>query len=269
MENKMKNFHRLTFLLLISITICLISCSKHEPERIAISKGIGSEGYLQYENWIKELNPKAELINLYGLGLDSALILLKSCNGLILSGGPDVHPYYYGKMEDFDLCEIDSVRDTLEFKLIEAAFSAKMPILAVCRGMQIINVYLGGTLISDIPTYVKNNIGHRCEDKDKCFHNLNMNKSRNFQFWETIKNTKVNTNHHQAVDYLAEDFYPTALAEDGIIEAYEWINPNNKSYLIAVQWHPERLSDENQELSDSLGINFLREVSNFRKSKSK
>lgn len=250
--------------LLIFAGILLFSCSKYEPERIAISKGIGSEGYLQYTKWIKELNPKAELINLYGLKTDSALKVLQTCNGLILSGGPDVHPRYYNKMDAFALCEIDSARDSLEFALIEKALDRKMPILAVCRGMQILNVYFGGTLIPDIPSYIPNNIGHRCENKDECFHKLNLNISHNFPFWKNIKNTLVNTNHHQCVDELVEDFYATSFAEDGVIESYEWIHPENKSFLIAVQWHPERLSSKNPELSDSLGFNFLRAVNKFK-----
>jgi putative glutamine amidotransferase len=172
-------------------------------------------------------------------------------------------------MQDFALCEIDSVRDTLELNLIEQALERKMPILAVCRGMQILNVYYGGTLITDIPSYKQNNVGHRCENKDECFHKLRLTKSKTLEFVKEVKNPEVNTNHHQAVDELVEDFTPWAYTEDGIIEAYEWRYPENRSFIIAVQWHPERLSSENPELSDSLGYNFLREVAKFRKSKKK
>jgi putative glutamine amidotransferase len=258
----------LALILLISVTFFQYSCTKHEPQKIAISKGVGSEGYLQYTKWIQELNPEAKLVNLYGLGTKKALKLLKTCDGLILSGGPDVHPYYYNRMQDFPLCEIDSTRDTLEFALIEEALKEKMPILAVCRGMQILNVYFGGTLVPDIPKYKPENVGHRCEDKDKCFHDIHIGKSVNFPFLANVKNFKVNTNHHQAVDELVEDFNAWAFTDDGIIEGYEWRYPN-QPFLIAVQWHPERLSDTNPEMSDSLGFHFLRAASEFKKNKKK
>ncbi|OGU57577.1 MAG: hypothetical protein A2X64_08990 [Ignavibacteria bacterium GWF2_33_9] len=264
---KKRHIQAVKILLLLFISISIISCTKYEKEKIAISKGIGSEGYLQYGKWMKELNPEVELINLYGFGVDSALKLLNTCDGLILSGGPDVHPLNYGQPDYYSLCEIDSVRDTLEFKLIENALSKKMPILAVCRGFQIFNVYMGGTLFADLPTQRPGEVSHRCENKDACFHDVKLYKSQNFDFWGDIKNTRVNTNHHQGIDYLSEDLYPTSYAKDGLIESFEWIVPENQSYLIAVQWHPERLSDENPELSDSLGNNFLRAVTKFRKSK--
>jgi putative glutamine amidotransferase len=235
-----------------------------EQIKIAISKGEGSPSYLQYKNWLHTINPDLEIINLFGLTNEAAMKELAKCDGLVLSGGPDVNPDFFGKSAEKNLCEIDDKRDTLEFKAIKFALEKKMPILAICRGMQIFNVSQGGSLITDLKTFHPSKIEHQCKLKDTCFHLITINDCKTLPELNNIKNLEVNTNHHQAVDKLAPDLKPFAYSEDGIIEAYEWINPENKSFLIAVQWHPERLSNVNVELSDNLAIAFLNEVQKYK-----
>ncbi len=98
------------------------------------------------------------------------LKILQDCDGLLLSGGPDLHPVYFGKQADSSRCDIDLVRDTLELALIKEAMSMNLPILGICRGEQILNVALGGSLIIDIPSDYQNAITHQTPNPDSCFH---------------------------------------------------------------------------------------------------
>lgn len=254
----------------LSIIIMILGLVSYVAEskdkiRIAISKGEGSQSYLQYKNWLLSINTDLEIINLFGLSYDKALEELSKCNGLVLSGGPDVNPAFFGKEDERNLCEIDDKRDTLEFKAIEFALNRKMPILAICRGMQIFNISQGGTLITDLKTFHPSNIEHQCKLKDTCFHLVKINSCNTLPELNNAKNLLVNTNHHQAVDKIASSLKPYCYSEDGIVEAYEWKEPSDKSFLIAVQWHPERLSNVNTELSDNLAKIFLKEVENYYK----
>lgn len=257
----------LIFLAIIVLFACQTEKSKHLT--IGISKGIGGAGYLQYTTWLKSLDSTIEIENFYGFSIDSAKKLLKKCDGLLLSGGPDVHPNFYGKPEYDSLCEIDNYRDTLEFALIKSALDNKMPIMGICRGFQILNVALGGQLYADIPTQLSQSVRHRCENKDSCLHKINFIAfDENLDFMKNhLNNIIVNSNHHQGVSYLAEVLQPLAISDDGLIEAFSWKNPKGKSFLLAVQWHPERLSKINPNLSDSLGIRFLKATRNFYKTK--
>ncbi len=264
---------KLTFkTILVLLTIIILSSCQSEKSKhitIGISKGISSESYLQYTKWLKSLDSTLEIVNFYGLSLDSTEKLLEKCDGLVLSGGPDVHPNFYGKPEYDSLCEIDNYRDTLEFALIKSALNKKMPILGVCRGFQILNIALGGSLYADIPTQLSQSVIHRCENKDSCKHKINfINFDDNFSFMKGfLNNTIVNSNHHQGVCILARDLQPIAITNDGLIEAFSWKNQTGKSFMIALQWHPERLSRINPYLSDSLGVRFLNASRNFYKTK--
>ncbi len=252
--------------LLIFFFIIFIACSSSKQLTIALSKGVGSEGYLRYCQWLNSLEYKVDCINLYGIPYDEALNLLHKSSGLILTGGPDVHPDRYGKIEDTARCVIDVERDTLEFMLIEKALEMKIPIFAICRGEQILNVALGGSLIVDIPEDHPNAISHRCEFSDTCLHKVTINTNSELFKITGVNSGIANTNHHQAVDKIAEVFKPVAFTEDNIIEAYEWAEPKNRSFLIAVQWHPERL-DKSNPLSTPLLKVFLQKVNEFKEQK--
>ncbi len=252
-------------ILFISALLLLVaSCS--EPLKIGISKGSGSEHYEQYSKWLKSVDPEIETIDLYNVEFQEAEVLIKECSGLLLSGGPDVHPAFYGKEHDTARCEIDFYRDTLEFMLIESAKEMELPILAICRGEQILNTAYGGTLIVDIPEDFGTDVAHRCEDKSNCFHEIELLPGSLLQKISGVKIGRVNSNHHQAVETLALDFIPTAMTSDGLIEAYEWKDTEGKPFLIAVQWHPERLEPENP-LSKPIAEEFLKEAVKYKEMK--
>ncbi len=227
--------------------------------RIVFSKIVGSENYRKYCQYLSGIYPKIDCRNAFGLKLEKIDSVFKDADGLVLTGGVDVNPRYYGRSEDSSLCEVDDYRDSLEFQLIKLAFERNLPIYAICRGEQILNVYLGGTLLPDIPTYRPNAIQHSCGNGKPCKHLVFVEKESNFYRLIGRDTFSVNSFHHQAVERLANDLKAVVFSEDGIIEAYEWENPDGKPFLIAVQWHPERLTP-NDPVALTLGKKFIEEV---------
>lgn len=250
-------------LLLILIAFLFISsCSTQKTYKIALSKGKGSESYESYSKWIKAINPSIETIDLYFLSKEEAIKVLEQCNGLLLTGGPDVEPSKYGKPADTARCEIDLKRDSLEFELIRLAEKMNLPTLGICRGMQILNVAFGGNLIVDIPEDWGTKVRHRCEHPESCFHDISVDPNTLLNEITGVFKEQVNTNHHQAVNVPAPAFVITARSNDGIAEALEWKEPNDKPFLIAVQWHPERLPLQSK-MSFPIGSRFIQEVIKF------
>ena len=251
-------------ILLIAGLAVLSGCntkSVDKPLRIALSSG--SENYVK---WVHRGDSLAEIIDLKAMAVDSALKLLAGCDAIIFTGGEDVVPSYYGKAYDSVRCESNPARDILEFALIKESMRLQMPVFGVCRGQQILNVALGGTLIVDIPSDQPGDVSHRCEDYTKCFHSVNVD--RNSQLFHTSQadTGMVTTNHHQAIEKAAPGIRITAWSADSIAEAMEWAEPDGKAFLMAVQWHPERM-DTISPLSMPLVKSFLQAAEEYRKKK--
>ena len=244
-----------TLILLVFIGLAfLVGCRTANPEkplRIALSSG--SENYV---NWIHRGDSMAEIVDMKGMQVDSALKLLITCNAIIFTGGEDVVPSYYGKDCDSARCETNPRRDSLEFALIKESLHLQMPVFGVCRGQQILNVALGGTLIVDIPADHPGNVAHQCEDYIHCFHSVSTLKGSQLQAICKADTGWVTTNHHQAVEKPAPGIRIVAWSNDSVAEAIEWQNPEGKPFLLAVQWHPERM-DAKSPLSMPLMIAFL------------
>jgi putative glutamine amidotransferase len=226
-------------ILLIAGLAVLSGCntkSVDKPLRIALSSG--SENYV---NWVHRGDSLAEIIDLKAMAVDSALKLLAGCDAIIFTGGEDVVPSYYGKAYDSVRCESNPDRDILEFALIKESMRLQMPVFGVCRGQQILNVALGGTLIVDIPSDQPGDVSHRCEDYTKCFHSVNVDRNSQLFLTSQADTGMVTTNHHQAIEKAAPGIRITAWSADSIAEAMEWAEPDGKAFLMAVQWHPERM----------------------------
>lgn len=255
-------FKILHLFVIIAIGAFVSSCA---PDYyVALSKGSGGSHYKNYSKWIEDNSSGVGTIDLHNMSVEDAIRKLEKCNGLILTGGPDVHPGRYGKPGDTARCAIDERRDTLEFALIERAMELNLPILAICRGEQILNVYYGGTLVVDIPEDFGDDVVHRCADSENCFHGVRIEPGSQLSEIVGVSQGTVNTNHHQAVDELADVFAVSAASEDGLIEAYEWLDKDGRPFLIAVQWHPERLDPENP-LSKELVEKFVEQVKLYRR----
>jgi len=163
--------------------------------------------------------------------------ILDRIAGLLLSGGPDIHPKSYHEQPLPELGEVDEDLDRMELEIAKVAFQRNLPILAICRGVQVLNVSRGGTLYQDIPTQVQDSINH-LQNVDKTIHTHTV-RIEGKTFLHRILKTReiwVNGKHHQAIKNLAPDFVISARARDGIIEAIE--NPS-KPFVLGVQWHPE------------------------------
>ena len=163
------------------------------------------------------------------------------CDGLLLPGGADVNPALYGQVKDEKCGAPNEKRDNAEPKMLKAFLDAGRPVLAICRGIQIMNVTLGGTLIQDIKDMQK--------DKHMSFftrgshiHNIKIEKDS--ILFDVFKSERipVNSMHHQAIDKVADRLKVTAMSEDGFVEAVEI---EDYPFCVGVQWHPEHMSKNN------------------------
>jgi putative glutamine amidotransferase len=168
---------------------------------------------------------------------DSLKTILGRLQGLILSGGPDVHPRYYHEPPSPQLGDIDETLDKMELEAARLANNIDLPILAICRGIQILNVALGGSLYQDILSQAKTNI-HHAPNADKKTHTHEVIIEPDTRLSQILNRNKiwVNSKHHQAVKDLAPSLKLAARADDGIIEAVE---NYSKRFMLGVQWHPE------------------------------
>ncbi|HBC79889.1 MAG TPA: gamma-glutamyl-gamma-aminobutyrate hydrolase [Bacteroidales bacterium] len=229
---------------------------------IGFTRATDEEKYQLYVKWLKSIDPSFEYINFYRMDIPDALEALDNCSGLVLTGGADIHPAHYGKGEEENRCETDPDRDILEFALIEKSIELKIPLLAICRGEQVLNVSQGGDLIVDLPVDHGTTVIHSSDTDKLINHKVNIDITSNL--YRIIRKTSFDivSVHHQAVRTLAPCFRPTAFAEDGIIEAFEWLNPDGKGYLNAVQWHPEK-GDFHNALSQAIAKDFIDKACSF------
>jgi putative glutamine amidotransferase len=172
--------------------------------------------------------------------------LVRRCDGVMLSGGDDIQPELYAGDLPASLKatvkNVDPIRDVLETQMIKECFAQRKPLLAICRGHQILNVTLGGTLIVDIPQQVKTGINHsQLKNKDRVVHKVKLDEGSLLAQTFGRTEIEVNSSHHQAVDKVAKALCVTGRSEDGVIEAMELREEGMLPYLLAVQFHPERL----------------------------
>ena len=173
------------------------------------------------------------------LAADRAGAALAAVRGLVLTGGEDVAPERYGAAPHPRLGEVDPVRDAAELALIAAARQQGMPILAICRGIQILNVALGGTLYQDLDSERPGLVPHAGETSQ---HAVRVETGSLLERTLGTRSMTVNSRHHQAIRDLAPGLKAVAWAEDGVIEGAE---PADASapWMVAVQWHPEDLTE--------------------------
>lgn len=226
-----------------SLTVGITDCSKYD----------------NYSAWIQSADASINIIKL-SYKLDN-LHLLSSCNAVILSGGEDVYPVNYGKPEYLDLLDslqMDEKRDAFELEVIAHTQKARKPLLGICRGLQIANVYFGGTLIPDIPSVVGSSYHNKIDGKDQ-LHQVDLVQGSMISDITTQQSGFINSAHHQSANQIGEGLVATAFADNNIVEALEWKEPAKKPWLLLVQWHPERIA-ESVHFSLALRESFLREA---------
>jgi len=213
--------------------------------------------YGNYERWFLDAPEKVDVIRLsYHLNnLDD----IEKCQGVVLSGGEDVDPRRYKRPDLFgrvEFTDIDEQRDDFEMLIIKSALHLKLPILSICRGMQLFNVYHGGTLIYDIPSVTKISGHAKIQGMDQRHEILVGEKSLLKEITGCLTGA-VNSSHHQCVETLGAELTVAARAEDPIIEAIQWKNVNENPFYLGVQWHPERMVDQTSPFSFNIRQAFL------------
>ena len=209
-----------------------------------------------YRRWV-ESEPGVKVVKLSMHSKNAAET--DECDGVIFSGGEDLHPALYGKPEfesQFGLKEIIPERDQFEYEVIAKAFTAKKPVLGICRGLQLINVFLGGTLVPDIPSIHESSVHGKLDGVDQ-IHFIRVLPGTLLYNVCGQELGAVNSAHHQSADKPGELLKISAFSEPSIVEAMEWKEPANKSWLLMVQWHPERMADLSSPFSVSVKSAFL------------
>lgn len=167
--------------------------------------------------------------------------IINSCEGLLLTGGGDISPIYYGEEYSPDLRSVSDARDICELLLFRLAMERKIPVFGICRGMQLINVALGGSLYQHLGSVPEFNIQHdQQEERRTTTHGIAIETG---SIMERVfgSQAQVNSFHHQAIKDLAPGLKVTARSPDGVIEAVESIDQSGP-VIMGVQWHPEELS---------------------------
>ncbi len=174
---------------------------------------------------------------------DSAVLdrYVSLCDGFLFSGGKDVDPRYYGEEKKEACGEIQAFRDEMELALLSRVLKTSKPLFCICRGAQVVNVVLGGTLYQDVPTEYKTEIAHRQEGGwFDLSHDVIVAKDSPLYALIGKERVRGNSFHHQAIKTLGKGLAVMATADDGIIEG---VYGTGERYLRAFQWHPERLYD--------------------------
>ena len=198
---------------------------------------------------------------------------VRRCDGVLLTGGNDVNPRLYARELPPKLRKTVAAgppeRDLRELLLIDEVFEQRKPVFAICRGHQIMNVALGGTLMVDIATQLPGALNHRRMDrKGEVVHEARLTEGSMLAKIAGKLSLGVNSTHHQSVGRVAGPLRATAVSQDGVVEALE-LSPENRQalpYFLTVQFHPERLAERHAE-HRALFENFVRACSQNRNSK--
>ena len=222
------------------------------PLKIGIT--VSATNYANYPRWIKG-DDDIEIIE---LSFEKEnLSEVSNCDGIVLTGGVDIHPgfhltnyslHYDNAPKDFNVR-----RDEFEFSVLERSLELEIPILGICRGLQLINCFYKGTLVLDLGK--KNNVHKKNSDDDKIHGVKIVDKSLLHEICG-IDSGIVNSAHHQVIDKLGNSLRVAANSEDGVPEAVEL--KEKYPFFLAVQWHPERMKEKDSPLTKNIREAFLK-----------
>jgi putative glutamine amidotransferase len=187
---------------------------------------------------------------------------LKTLDGILLPGSnSDVDPQIYGEEPLPKLGPIVPEKDETDLLVLREAEKLKMPILAICFGMQALNISRGGTLIQDIESQVEGSLKHeQGKPVNRNSHSIELKESKIFSSLITTGSIKVNSSHHQSIKKVGENLIVTSLAKDGVIESIE--DTREDRFVFGVQWHPE-LSWKFDDLSKNIFKMFVNKCYEF------
>ena len=184
---------------------------------------------------------------------------VKDLDGILLPGSDsDVDPLRYGQQPHRRLGTVQTVKDETDLMVIAAAEQQEIPLLAICFGMQVLNVSRGGTLIQDIESQVPGSIKHeQGAPRDRRSHSVRLLPDSVLSRLAGGNEASVNSHHHQAIEVIGRDLVATAWSTDGLVEALE--DPRAEPFVMAVQWHPE-IGWENDDFSKRIFAHFVEQV---------
>ncbi len=207
----------------------------------------------KYTSWITEGIPGVDLRVVSYKNTDGDP--LEGCHGVILSGGVDVSPELYGFTDTEGIVEeTDRRRDDFEVGVIHEAIVRNLPVLGICRGTQLTNVVLGGTLVPDLQH--AGHQDHRSTPDGDRVHDVMVEQGSLLAGITGVVQGSVSSAHHQAVGRVGEGLRVTARSADGVIEALEWAVPTGRAFFQLVQWHPERMTERENPLQRHLILQF-------------
>lgn len=232
--------------------------------KIALTYTGSDEKHNNYVRWLQG-NENITVIKISAD--DNNLHELKHCDALILSGGVDVHPGVYNHHTVYANAPetFNKERDQIELAIFQSALKSHKPILGICRGLQLINCFFGGSLRQDLGNDL--NKIHKAEEKDKA-HGLTIEAGTLLHKIIHKERGVVNSAHHQAIKKLGEGLKINCMADDGTIEGFEWAEASDKSFLLCIQWHPERMFQlglEDSPLSKNIRNVFIEVINQSKK----
>ncbi len=250
-------------LFVATLGLLLLSCNNQKQPLIIVSKEYKNQAF---HHWLMSGDSNIKIISVYGMhNQDSIRDLLRKADGIIITGGEDINPSLYGQPAEIKRCgTVNNYRDSLEIMLIKYATTHKIPLLGICRGHQIINVALGGSLIVDIPQDIGSDTLHR-KNGHATMHMVYIMPKSLLHNIVKIDSGLVRSNHHQAVKTVGHDLLPVAFAPDSVIEACEPVD-TTQQFILTLQWHPEGM-DYASPLSYRIRDFFLHKVKSHNKNK--
>ncbi len=173
--------------------------------------------------------------------------MVESVDGVLLSGGSDIHPFLFNEEPIKEIGTISQERDFLDFKVLQYAVEMKKPVLGICRGHQVINVFFSGNIYQDISSQTSSQIKHaQSAHTNLATHKINIKKD-SFLYDIFGDSAEINSFHHQAIKDVADKFDVIATSNDGIIEAIEY---KGDEFIVGTQWHPEKMTESNEKMQE-------------------
>jgi putative glutamine amidotransferase len=213
--------------------------------------------FANYENFVRRGSPGVDIRMLSCVSGDFSEI--SRCDGILLAGGGDVHPKFYDREDALPITHGVSIgRDLFEFDIIREGMDRNLPMLGICRGSQVFNVAMGGSLVPDV--LQAGFSVHRSEGRGDRSHGITVEPGTLLRRIAGCDSGTVNSSHHQSADRIGRGLKVSALSEDGVVEAMEWENAEGKPFVLLVQWHPERMEDADSPFAGAIISRFAAEV---------
>lgn len=231
--------------------------------KIAVTDSMGAEYKFElYITWLLRGDPRLEWTKISYLTDGPETV--RSFDGLVLTGGGDVDPRIYGGDAGRpDLDRVDRRRDDFERRVIDSACAGHLPVLGICRGVQIANVHFGGSLYEDLVD--AGFTAHESDSGTAREHTIVIEERSLLASVTGVTGGVVNSYHHQSANRIGDGLRVTARSADGVAECLEFQDSATRAFFLGVQWHPERMEDDGSPFSSAIRTRFFQQLRSSRK----